>query len=291
VPDRPRLAPAGLRRPAERPSAKRDVPGGSSPVVQYALAALALGLSALPAAAFDRFEIQVYEEDVNEPGHFGFELHSNFTARGERTPAFPGEIPPYQTARFTLEPAYGVTSWMEVGAYLQTLVAPAHGLQFGGVKGRVKMVAPKFLGESYFLGINVEVGRVPVAVEQEGWANEFRPFLGYSSGWVLIDVNPIFGYTLSGKDKFRVDLEPAAKVALNTQLGFSVGIEYYAELGFVDAILPLRAQPHYLFGVVDLTPPRGAPRSDWEVNLAVGGGVNGPADQQLIVKTIIGRGW
>ncbi len=251
--------------------------------------ALMLAAFALRAAAFDRFEIQVYEEDINEPGHFGVELHSNFTGRGERAPAYPGEIPPYHTARFTLEPSYGVTSWLELGAYLQTLVAPSEGLQFGGVKARAKMVAPKLLGENYFLGLNVEVGHMPLAVEQAAWATEFRPFLGYSSGWVLVDLNPIFGYAWSGKDKFRVDLEPAAKVALNTQLGFAVGVEYYAELGFVDAILPVRDQPHYLFGVLDLTPPRGAPKSDWELNVAVGGGVNGPADQQLIVKTIVGR--
>jgi hypothetical protein len=251
--------------------------------------AAALAISAPPAAALDRFEIQVYEPDIQPPGHFGFELHSNFTGKGEQAPAYPGEIPPHHTARFTLEPAYGVTSWLEVGAYLQTLVAPSRGLEFGGVKGRVKMVAPKLLGENYFLGLNVEVGRVPIAVEQEGWANEFRPFLGYTNGWVFLDLNPIFGYALSGKNKFRVDLEPAAKVALNTQLGFTVGIEYYAQLGFVDAILPVGEQPHYLFGVIDLAPPRGAPRSDWDVNLAVGGGVNGPADQQLVVKTIVGR--
>ncbi len=253
--------------------------------------AVALVLRAFPAAALDRFEIQVYEEDINEPGHFGLELHSNFTGSGERTPAYQGEIPPHHTARFTLEPAYGVTSWLEVGAYLLTLVAPARGLEFGGVKARVKMVAPKLLGEDYFLGLNVEVGRMPIAVAQDAWASEFRPFLGYTNGWVLVDLNPIFGYALSGKDKFRVELEPAAKVALNTQLGFAVGVEYFAELGFVDAILPLRDQPHYLFGVVDLTPPRGAPRSDWELNVAIGGGITGAADQQLIVKTIVGKGW
>jgi hypothetical protein len=257
---------------------------------RVALAA-ALAVWALPAAALDRFEIQVYEEDLNPPGHFGLELHSNFTARGERTPAYPGEIPPYHTARFTLEPAYGVTSWLEVGAYLLTFIAPAEGLQFGGVKGRVKMVAPRFLGENTFLGLNVELGHVPLAVEQDAWATEFRPFLGYSDGWVLLDVNPILGATLTGKDQFRVDFEPAAKVTVNTQLGFSVGVEYYAELGFVDAILPLSEQPHYLLGVVDLTPPRGAPSSSWEVNVAIGGGITGAADQQLIVKTIIGRGW
>ncbi len=255
---------------------------------RHVLASL-FALGALPAAAFDRFEIQVYEPEINAPGHFGVELHSNFTASGDRQPAYPGEIPPGRTARFTIEPAYGVTSWLEFGAYLQMLIAPAQGAHFGGVKARANMVAPKLLGEDFFLGLNVEVGRVPVEVEQAGWANELRPFLGYANGWVLVDLNPIIGYALSGKDSFRVDLEPAAKVALNTQQGFAVGVEYYAELGFIDAVLPLRDQAHYLFGVVDLVPPRGRPASEWEVNLAVGGGLTHGSDQQLILKTIVGR--
>jgi len=253
------------------------------------LAALLACAAGLPAAAIDRFEIQVYEAGINEPGHFGLELHSNFTARGSRTPAYPGEIPPWHTARFTLEPAVGVTSWLELGAYLQVFDAPAHGFQYAGSKVRAKLVAPKLLGEHFFLGLNVEVGRLVKEVEQDQWANELRPFLGWQDGWLLVDVNPIIGYALSGKDSFRPVFEPAAKVAVNTQLGFAVGAEYYAELGFIDDLLPAREQSHYLFGVVDLVAAHGRPSSEWEINLAVGGGISGPTDQQLIVKTIIGR--
>jgi len=253
------------------------------------LAALLACAAGLPAAAIDRFEIQVYEAGINEPGHFGLELHSNFTARGSRTPAYPGEIPPWHTARFTLEPAVGVTSWLELGAYLQVFDAPAHGFQYAGSKVRAKLVAPKLLGEHFFLGLNIEVGRVVKEVEQDQWANEFRPFVGWHDEWLLVDVNPIVGYALSGKDSFRPVFEPAAKVAVNTQLGFAVGAEYYAELGFIDDLLPGRQQSHYLFGVVDLVEAHGGPRSEWEINLAVGGGISGPTDQQLIVKTIIGR--
>jgi hypothetical protein len=256
------------------------------------LGALALAALAAPArpAALDRFEIQVYEPDLEEPGGFALELHSNYTVEGARRAAHPGEIPPHRTARFTLEPALGVTSWLEVGAYGQMLVAPAEGARFAGVKLRAKMVAPRSAtGERFFLGLNVELGRVPVAVEEEGWANELRPFLGYRDRWLLVDLNPILGYALTGRDKFRVDLEPAVKVSVNTQLGFAIGAEYYAELGFVDAIKPLRDQAHYLFGVVDLVAAPGRPDPPIELNVALGGGVTAGADQAFIVKTIVGR--
>jgi hypothetical protein len=255
------------------------------------LACLALALGAAPVrpSALDRFEIQVYEPGVEEPGHVGLELHANYTVRGERAPAYPGEIPPDRAARFTLEPALGVTPWLELGAYLQLLAAPGDGARFAGAKLRAKLVAPGWLPAPFFLGLSVELSRVPLAVEQDPWASELRPFVGWRSRWLLLDLNPILGTALSGKDKLRVSLDPAFKVSVDTQLGFAVGAEYYAELGFVDAVKPLRDQAHYLFGVLDLAAPAGGAEPGWELNVAIGGGVTPGADQGLIVKTIVGR--
>lgn len=253
------------------------------------LIAALLALSPLPAAAFDRFEIQVYQPEINAPGHLGLELHTNYTAQGNRQPGYPGEIPPWHTGRLTLEPALGVTPWLELGAYLQLLDAPSRGVRYAGSKLRAKLVGPPPFGEGSFLGVNLEIARVPAEVERNAWSTELRPFVGWEGRWLLLDLNPILGSALSGKDAFRVTLEPAAKVALNTQLGFAIGAEYDADLGFVDAILPLRDQAHYIFGVLDVVAAHGQPGSPWEVSLAVGGGVTHGADQQLIVKTIVGR--
>lgn len=262
---------------------------GAAAVGVRLLAAALLALWAARAAAFDRFEIQVYQPEIAAPGRFGLELHTNYTVGGRKEPAYEGEIPPWHTARFTLEPALGVTPWLELGAYLQLLDAPGTSLRYAGSKVRAKLVGPQPFGEGSFLGVNVELARVPAEVEQDEWTSEIRPFIGWEGKWLLLDVNPILGYAWSGKDAFRIELEPAAKVAFNTQLGFAVGVEYYADLGFVDAILPLDEQAHYIFGVLDVVEPHGRPSSPWEINLAVGGGITHGADQQLIVKTIIGR--
>ena len=248
-----------------------------------------LALLAAPAAAYHRFEIQVYEAEVGDPGQASLELHANYTVRGSRAAAYPGEIPPDRVLRLTLEPALGVARWLELGGYLQTMAAPGRGYDVVGWKLRAKMVAPRREEARFFWGLNVEVGRVARSVAEEGWANEFRPIVGWSDGTWLLSVNPIFGYALSGPDRFRVDLEPAAKATWNTQLGFAVGVEWYAELGFLDALLPVSRQPHYLFAVVDLTEARGRERGPWELNLAAGGGIGSAADQQLVVKAIVGR--
>jgi len=103
------------------------------------------------------------------------------------------------------------------------------------------MVVPKRLGLPLFLGLNVEVGRVPRAVEEAGWANEFRPIVGWTNGWFLIDVNPIMGYALSGPEKYQLDFEPAGKVSVNTQLGFALGVEHYSGLGLLrEGLSPLK---------------------------------------------------
>jgi hypothetical protein len=253
------------------------------------LAALALLAAPALAGAFDRFEIQVYEAEVNDPGQASLELHANYTVQGERQPAYPGEIPPHHTLRLTLEPALGVTRWLELGVYLQTLAAPGEGARIAGGKARAKLVAPRREGERFFYGVNVEVGRVVKGVGEQPWASEIRPILGWTDGTWLFDLNPIFGGALTGPDRLRVDLEPAAKVSWNTQRGFALGLEWYGELGFVDALQPLSRQAHFLFAVLDLAAPAGKEGGPWELNVAAGGGISRAADQQLLVKMIVGR--
>ncbi len=214
--------------------------------LRAALAVAALAVAG-PARAIDRFEIQVYEDDINAPGEFGLEAHLNFTAQGTRTPDYPGHVPPYHVGRMTLEPAVGLTDWLELGAYLQFLWAPGGDARFAGWKGRLKLVVPERAGLPIMLGLNVEVARVPYSVEQDRWANEFRPIIGWRGERWLVSVNPIFGWALSGSDRFRVDLEPCGKVSFDTRLGFAVGAEYYSSLGFANDILPAGDEEHLLF--------------------------------------------
>lgn len=257
-------------------------------------AALALALAA-PARAIDRFEIQVYEAEINDPGQLGLETHLNYTLRGTRAPEYPGQVPPNHVGRVTLEPAVGITEWLELGAYFQLLAAPGGDTRFGGWKARTKLVVPERLRGRLLLGLNLEIGHVAYAVEPERWANEFRPILGWKDRRWLVSVNPIFGYALTGADRFRPDLEPCGKVAFDTQLGFSLGAEYYTSLGFANDLLPARAQEHLLLAVVDYVPAPepafGSPvhASAWELNVGLGGALTDAPGPHLLVKAIVGR--
>src|SRR5713101_7465237 len=74
-------------------------------------------------------------------------------------------------------------------------------------------------------------------------------------------------------------LEPVfVWLSLAVTEALSLGAEYYAGLGPIDALLPLREQVHRGFGVVDLA-------TRWlDLNLGIGGG-SGP--DSFIVKAIV----
>jgi hypothetical protein len=250
-------------------------------------------ISPRPARALDHFEIQVYEDDVNRPGQFALEVHSNYTFKGHREPDYPGQVPADRAFRLTLEPALGVTPWLELGGYFQTLYQPDAGLQYAGFKVRTKFVLPRSRQQHFFAGINAEVGRVPHKVEEQQWANEFRPIVGYENGYVLFDINPIFGYALTGDEALKPHFEPAAKAAINTQQGFALGLEYYAGLGLLSSgFLPRSEQEHLLFAVFDLAQPAQAPEPEadpWELNIALGRSLTDATDREWIAKMIVGK--
>src|SRR4249920_1700231 len=84
-------------------------------VVALAVATL-LTVPALAAAQAD--EIQVYDGGLAAPGIFNLTLHTNFTPRGLKEPAGPGQVVSDKSLNGVPEWAYGVTTWFEAGLYL-----------------------------------------------------------------------------------------------------------------------------------------------------------------------------
>lgn len=200
--------------------------------------ACALALLSAPARAFDPYEIQVYDGTADEKGRGGLEVHLN--RHGGAT-------------RLTFEPSYGIASFWEAGAYLQT----AQG-RYEGVKLRSKFVTPDGLLDRFRLGLNFELAREP-----SGWGGEIRPIAAWETERWLFAVNPILGFPAS--------FEPCgmAKIKLE-HLG--LGLEYYSSL----------PGEHYLFQAADLIAFR-----DFELNFAVGEGLTA-SSAPVIVKMIVG---
>jgi hypothetical protein len=247
------------------------------------LTLISLLVCAAPAWAVDVFEIQVYEGDINDPLQAGLELHTNFTAEGRRAAELPGEAVPNHTWRMTLEPSLGVLEWWELGAYLQLATAPSRSeAHFGGWKLRSKFIVPHRLTGAFTFGLNMEVGHGVAVLGSDDTDTELRPIIAYASGRFFVAVNPIIGWALSGDTHAAPELEPCAKVRIDTGHGVGVGVEYYAALGRVDDILPGRLQEHFLYAAGDLL----AGPIEW--NLGVGRGLT-EASNAWTIKMIVGK--
>ncbi|MDP9034862.1 MAG: hypothetical protein M3O50_08640 [Myxococcota bacterium] len=249
----------------------------------FELIAMAVAFWASPAAAGDPFEIQVYDGTANAAGVAGVELHLNDWITGHRA-ATPPELPLHGQFHATLEPSFGLRPFWEVGAYLQMALRGDDGgaIDWAGVKLRSKFVTPPGWDAHWRLGVNFEVSYLPSAYDANRWGSEVRPIVAWQNREWLFAVNPIVDQSLAGSGSSEgPSLQPAAKAA-RTVGPVALGLEYYSTLGPLTALLPLRAQEHYLFEVVDLLSV-----DRFELNAGIGEGLT-PASAGVIAKAIVG---
>ena len=231
---------------------------------------------AASARAQDAFEIQVYDASTAPPLTPGLEVHLNGVLHGSEQPSAAGELPTNHVAHATLEPHLGLTDWLEVGAYLQSALRPDGTYDYAGTKLRLKARLREPVFGWLRLALNGELSWIPAGYEAARHGGELRPILETRQGPIGLWLNPIVSFEFSGG--FHPELEPCAKAAWYLTDALSLGAEYYAALGPVDALLPLNEQVHRGFGVIDVA-------TRWlDLNFAVGGG---SGSDSFIVKAIV----
>ncbi len=239
-----------------------------------------LAVHGCPVSAVLPDEIQVYTDDTTPPREFGVELHVNTTLSGRSEPLYPGEVTPWHALRMTPEINYGVTSSVDVGAYLPFTRTADGALDFAGPRFRVKWIPVRpdddALGGS-FLGANLELSFVQKRFELANTALEVRPIAGYRNELWLLAVNPVLDWALSGPESGHPpSFNPAVKVARTAATGMAVGFEYYAELGPLNHLGLNSKAPQTLFAVIDVD------RRPWVLNLGIGRGLNEATDRWTI---------
>jgi hypothetical protein len=130
--------------------------GRSGSLGNAAVGGIAWLLAASAYAQTD--EIQVYDADINSPGQFSLQLHNNYTPIGRKLPDFAGGIVPNHTLNGVPEWAYGVTDWLELGAYVPLYSWTGNGrLLIDGAKLRAGFVVPHAQDRGFFYGVNFEL--------------------------------------------------------------------------------------------------------------------------------------
>lgn len=196
-------------------------------------------------------EIQVYDASITEVGKFNLTWHNNFTPQGQTVPDFPGGVVPEHALNGVPEWAYGLTDWLELGAYVPIYsYTDAGRLLFEGVKLRTLFVVPHAEDRRFFYGVNFEYSYNETTWDPRRFTGEMRPILGTHLGhWDLI-VNPVLDTDYSG---FRnLTFGPEARIAYNVSPKFALAAEWYGEYGPVSGFLTPDQQGQNVFAVVDI---------------------------------------
>lgn len=228
-------------------------------------------------------EIQVYMDEMNPAGGYGLDVHLNYVPQGR--PAnfdWLGEEASDHRFRITPEWSYGLTSWLEFGAYVPLMaIDPRGGVEIGGVKGRVKFVAPHQEGSHFFWGLNYELGRVRRSIDINPWNSELKGIAGWRQGKLTVAANLNFDFVVSGPKPSPGTFQLATKAAYELKKGFSVGIENYNDFGDTHRLRLNGHGNHITFLTVDKNIGR------FDLNFGVGRGYGAPEDK-WVVKAIVG---
>ena len=226
-------------------------------------------------------EIQVYTDEINEPGEFGLEIHTITFPKARKTPDYPGEVVPGNSLFVTLEPSYGLTKTVDVGLYLPIARDSFSGdIALAGLKGRIKWLPIRGMDhDGWYLGANLEVGRVGRRFNQVRTNAELRIMSGwYDDDW-LFGFNPVINWELSDQAAGKPGYGFALKGTRRMAEGLALGLEYYSDKGQIGHTLPWEEQDNKLFYVIDVD------RKPWVFNFGIGKGLTHAADK-TIVKAI-----
>jgi hypothetical protein len=225
-------------------------------------------------------EIQVYTDDMNEPGDFGVELHVNYVLDGAKQSGYAGGSPSHHMLQTTPEFSYGITKNWEAGMYVPASYEENGNLYGNGLRLRMKYIATPATDSKMFWGLNVEYGYSNLRVAESEWGMELRPIIGYRTDNWLLSFNPILSMDLSGNFNQSPQFEPALKVARTVADGVQAGFEYYGEYGYANNMLPATERTNYLYAAVDIE------KHGFDMNFGIGRGDSNASDS-WIAKAII----
>ena len=240
-------------------------------------------LTSHTAVAQDNYEIQVYGSETVAPGDTMVELHSNFTATGQKTVV--DDVSPSNHAEHeTLEITHGFNNWFETGFYVFTTIQPNQGWQWVGDHIRPRVRVPESWHWPVGVSLSTEIGYVRRQFASDTWTMELRPIVDRQIGPWYLAFNPALERSFHGSSVNQgVEFSPALKFSYNFSKQIAGGLEYYGSTGPIFNPDAFDQESHQFFPTIDLNVS-----PVWEINFGVGVGVTRSTDH-LIIKTIIGR--
>lgn len=237
-------------------------------------------ISPCPEATAASEEIQVYMDEMNDPGEFGVDFHNNDVVSGSAVPSYPGAQPPAHVYRLTPEFTYGINRNFELGVYVLSSWDSHDNQSIDGEKLRLKYIAPKRSNQAYFIGANLEIGEVARRIDQNPCAAQLKGIYGYRNGRWTFAINPNISWIISGSVPVPVTLETDMKVAYKVSDDYALGLESYNGMGSANGYISPRQQAQNLYAVLDTS------IGGLDLNFGVGRGFS-PVSDRWTVKAIV----
>ena len=227
-------------------------------------------------------EIQVYLDEMSVPGTFGLDVHNNYVVTGEPIADYAGEQQSVHRYRITPELAYGVTRYLELGMYLP-LATLDRDVRFhiDGVKLRAKFIAPHPVEQSWFWGVNFEIGGVDRELDINPFNAELKGIVGFREGRWFGGFNANLDFNVEGPAPAPATLELDVKLDYRVTETIAVGFESYNGAGETRSLVHFAGAQQSTFAIVDTAV------GSWDFNLGLGLGYGANPDE-VIAKAIVG---
>ena len=234
------------------------------------LCALVATLLATPALAAPE-EIEVYRNELGDPGRFALEVNQNYVFTGSGAVDFTGQQAGLHRYRLTPELSYGLTPTLELGALAVGAIGRDGRIGVHGAKARLRYIAPHGETGAYW-GANLEVGRVDRSQSVYPWGVELRTILGYEGRRWVIAVNPTLEGSLGGPAPEPLSLGLASKLGYRLSDRLLLGLESYNDFGPLRRLSPLRDEEQMLYLSLD------AALKGFGANVGIGRGLTPTSD-------------
>lgn len=242
------------------------------------LIALSALISANAWGASD--EIQVYTDEMNDPGQYGVELHMNYVPKGDKSEWREGAMASNHRFQMTPEFSYGISKYLEAGLYVPTAISSDGSFHATGLRPRLKYIHPKAEGSIFFWGLNTEFGYSSLEVSDTMWGMEIRPIMGVRTDKWLVSFNPIIDIPLSKGGMRTAAFEPSLKVMRKINDELELGIEHYSGFGAMNNLQGWKNQEQTTYVAADFKV------KGMEVNFGVGHGYQ-KAEDDWVIKSIV----
>ena len=245
------------------------------------LLAATASLAVAPCAHAADEEIQVYMDELTEPGHLGLDLHVNHVLSGQPGPDYPGGEAALHRLRITPELSVGLSKTWDIGFYLPLTTLASDGTyRVQGAKLRIKWMAPH-KAEGFYGGANFEIGRVAHRLDENPWNGELKLIGGWRRGPWELGVNGNFDFVVSGPAPTPATFDLSSRIGYRVAPRLVLGVENYTGFGPLKSLGHFGRNEHASFVTADTT------LGKWDVQLGLGKAY-GTSTDNVIAKLIIG---